>query len=128
MPLTIEYLWSDRRHVLGMPITFTRYRMSEDRLFLETGLLSVRQDEILLYRVRDVSLSISLSQRIFGVGTITVISTDKSLPTLVIKSVKHPREVKEFIHQHVEKMKLERRMRVGEILTDHDADHDLNDY
>ena len=79
---SLEYLWSDRRRRLGLPLSLTRYSLSEDRLFLETGLLSTRCEEILLYRVRDLSMKISLGQRIFGVGTVTVQSSDKSCPVL----------------------------------------------
>lgn len=122
--MALEYLWSDRRRRLGLPLSFTRYALSEDRLFLETGLLSTRCEEILLYRVRDISLTISLGQRMFGVGTVTVQSSDKSLPVLELKNVKHPRAVKEQIHQAVEEMKMSRRMRVGEILSSDDCDHD----
>jgi len=121
-----DYLWHDRRRRLGMPLSFTRYGLSEDRLFLEKGLLSTNFDEILLYRVRDISLKISLFQRLFGVGTITVQSSDKSLPTLELKNIKRPRETKELIHQTVEELKIARRMRVGETIYTHDSydDHD----
>ncbi|MBC3515990.1 PH domain-containing protein [Neobittarella massiliensis] len=122
--LDIEYLWRDRRRILGMPITFTKYLMSDDRIFLEQGLLSTDLEEVLLYRVRDISLRISLGQRIFGVGTITLKSSDKTMPILVLKNIKDPRRVKELIHRQVEKMKAERRMRVGEILDDGDNDED----
>lgn len=122
--LDIEYLWRDRRRILGMPITFTKYLMSDDRIFLEQGLLSTDLEEVLLYRVRDISLRISLGQRIFGVGTITLKSSDKTMPILVLKNIKDPRRVKELIHRQVEKMKAERRMRVGEILDDDDNDED----
>lgn len=122
----IEYLWRDRLRHLGLPLSFTRYALSEDRLFLETGLLSTKCEEILLYRVRDISLKISLGQRIFGVGTITIQSSDKSLPVLEIRNIKQPRETKELIHQTVEEMKLSRRMRTTEIMTD-DCDHDVGD-
>lgn len=47
----VTYLWRDRRRVLGMPITFTRYALSEDRLFVERGLLTTHLEEVLLYRV-----------------------------------------------------------------------------
>ena len=125
-----EYLWSDRRRRLGMPLSFTRYALSDDRLFLETGLLNTRCEEILLYRVRDISLKISLGQRIFGVGTVTIQSSDQSCPVLELKNIKNPRETKETIHQAVEEMKIRRRMRVGEVLSDDhyhdddDCDHD----
>ena len=67
---SIDYLWKDRKRFLGMPLSFTRYRLSEDRLFCETGFLNVKSDEVLLYRVRDLRLTMSLGQRIFGVGTV----------------------------------------------------------
>lgn len=123
----IDYIWSDRKRILGMPITFTRYFLSDDRLFLETGLLNTKCEEILLYRVRDISLSITLGQRLFGVGTITIQSSDKTRPTLEIRNVKAPRDTKETIHQAVEEMKLSRRMRVGEILGDNDPRDDDED-
>ncbi|HIS49779.1 MAG TPA: PH domain-containing protein, partial [Candidatus Gallacutalibacter pullistercoris] len=40
-------IWKDRKRFLGMPITFTRYSMSEDRLFLKKGLFNLVQEEIL---------------------------------------------------------------------------------
>ena len=61
----MELIWKDRKRILGMPITFTKYSMSKDRLFLETGLLNMNQEEILLYRVRDIRIHISLCQRLF---------------------------------------------------------------
>ena len=45
MAITIEYLWKDRKRYFGMPISFTRYSLSEDRLFLSVGFLSIRDDE-----------------------------------------------------------------------------------
>ena len=44
----IEFLWKDRKRHLGLPLSFTRYRLSEDRLFLEKGLLNLKADEVLL--------------------------------------------------------------------------------
>ena len=122
----LHYLWKDCKRILGMPITFTKYAMSDDRIFLETGLLNIKMKEVILYRVRDISLSISLWQRIFGVGTVTLQSSDKSLPVLELKNIKRPREVKELIHKQVEEMKIARKLRVGEVLDtcDHDFDGD----
>ena len=123
MAVNIEYIWKDRKRYFGMPISFTRYALSEDRLFLSVGCLSIQDDEILLYRVRDIDTSRSLWQRIFGVGTVTVMSSDKTMPNLVMKNVKDPIGVKEMVHQQVEKAKIERRVRFGEIMTD-DMDAD----
>ena len=111
-----EYIWRDRKRFLGMPLSFTRYALSEDRMFLSVGFLNVKDDEILLYRIRDISSSRSLWQRLFGVGTVSVISSDKTMPTLVLKNIKRPLVVKELIHDQVEEMKIRRRMRVGEVM------------
>ena len=129
MAINIEYLWKDRKRYFGMPISFTRYALSEDRLFISVGLLSIRDDEILLYRVRDIDTVRTLWQRLFGVGTVTVMSSDKSMPTLVLKNVKDPVMVKELLHAQVEEMKIRRRVRLGEIMTsdDGDLDEELDD-
>lgn len=125
-----QYIWKDRKRYLGLPLSFTRYAVSDDRLFLSTGLLNIKDEEILLYRVRDLSLSRSLGQRIFGVGTIVVTSSDKSQPVLQIKNVKDPAGVKELIHTQVEEMKIRRRVRVNEVSTssaDAEDDPDLDE-
>ena len=113
---TIEYTWKDRKRILGMPITFTRYRLSTDRLFCEKGFLNLRQEEVLLYRVRDLELKMTLGQRLFGVGTVCVHSSDKTTEHLDLINVKHPREVKELIHESVEAAKDQRRMRTMEVM------------
>ncbi len=124
-------LWRDRKRHLGLPISFTKYALTEDRIFVETGLLNTELEEVLLYRVRDIGMKISLGQRIFGVGTVILVSSDKTAPKLELKNIRNPRVVKEQIHQQVEKMKLERRIRVGEVLedgTDEEPDEDDDDF
>ena len=113
---TIEYIWKDRKRILGMPITFTRYRLSTDRLFCEKGFLNLKQEEVLLYRVRDLELKMTLGQRLFGVGSVCVHSSDKTTEHLDLINVKHPREVKELIHESVEAAKDQRRMRTMEVM------------
>ena len=103
MKTGIDTIWEDRKRILGMPISFTKYYLSEDRLFVQTGLLSMR---------------VGLFQRIFGVGTIVVHSSDKSTPHIALVNVKEPLVVKELIHKHVEQMKVSRNIRVSEFLDD----------
>ena len=113
-----NYLWKDRKRILGLPITFIKYRMSEDRLFFETGFLNVRGEEILLYRIRDVSVTISFWQRFTGVGTVTVNAADTNVPLLSMRNIKQPREVKELIHAQVEKAKIAYRVHYTEMMGD----------
>ncbi len=126
------YIWKDRKRILGMPLSFTRYAMSKDRLFFSVGFLSVRDEEVLLYRIRDISIRRTLWQRMIGVGSINVVSADKSTPQLTLKNVKHPLDVKELLHANVEECKIRRRMRVSEMMADirddPDDDADLDDF
>ena len=119
-----DLIWKDRKRFLGMPLSFTRYALSEDRLFLSIGFLSIKDEEVLLYRVRDITTRRSLWQRLFVVGSVTVVSSDKTMPTLMLKNIKNPLRVKELLHNQVEEMKLQRRVRVGEIMA---SGYDEND-
>lgn len=125
--ISAQYIWKDKKRYFGMPLSFTRYALSEDRLFLSVGFLNIKDEEVLLYRIRDINTSRSLWQRLFGVGTISVISSDKSMPTLVLKNIKDPLAVKELLHKQVEDMKIRRRVRLGEVMTTHDCDDDCMD-
>ena len=133
MAVTIHHLWKDRKRYLGLPLSFTRYALSEDRLFLSVGFLSIKDDEVLLYRIRDITTTRTLWQRLFGVGTVTVVSSDKTMPTLQLKNIKRPVAVKELLHKQVEEMQIRRRVRVGEIMStgmdddDSDLDTDLEE-
>lgn len=130
MASSIVYIWKDRKRYFGLPLSFTRYALSEDRLFLSEGFLNIKDDEILLYRVRDIDTSRNLWQRLFGVGTVVVMSSDKSMPNMVLKNIKDPVAVKELIHEQVEEMKIRRRVRFGEIMSndmDGDGEPDLEE-
>ena len=112
----LTYIWNDRKRYFGLPLSFTKYALGEDRLFLEKGFLNINADEVLLYRVRDLELNISLGQRMFGVGTVRVHSSDHSIPLLELENIKNPRDVKEMIHVAVEEAKEKRRMRTMEVM------------
>ncbi|MBQ6476297.1 MAG: PH domain-containing protein [Clostridia bacterium] len=121
---SINYLWSDRKRWLGIPWTFTKYSLSEDRFFIKKGFLNKTYDEVLLYRVRDISLKRSLWQRMFGVGTIMLYASDATNPAIEVKNIKQSEQVKELIHLNVETCKDKRRMRYGELVDDRFIDED----
>ena len=122
--MEIQVLWKDRKRFMGMPLSFTRYSLSEDRLFLSVGFFSIKDEEVLLYRVKDISVTRTLWQRFFGVGTVVVASADKTTPNVVLKNVKRPIYVKELLHAQVEEMKIKRRMRFGEMMSNDFAEDD----
>jgi membrane protein YdbS with pleckstrin-like domain len=79
----------------------TRYRLTNHRLFIERGLLSRRHDELELIRVDDVSVRQNIVQRLFDVGTVTVLSTDTSNPEQVLEGIPRPLEIKELVRTQV---------------------------
>ena len=121
-----EIIWSDRKRHLGLPISFTKYSMTEDRLFVDTGFFNLSQDEVRLYRILDVRLKRSFGQRIFGVGSIFVSSSDKNLGTFEIRNVKNAAKVKEMISVQVEAQREAKRV-VGREYMGGDVDFDGDD-
>ena len=121
----ITYIWQDRKRTfLGLPLSFTKYMLTDDRLFVEKGFLNSVLDEENLYRVRDVRVSRSLGQRLFGLGTVTVFDTNDEI---MLESIKHPIEVKEEIVRLVEEARKKHNIRASEMLMDHPdplCDHD----
>lgn len=124
MKLGVETIWEDRKRILGMPISFTKYYLSADRLFVQHGFFNMHMEEVVLYRVTDISVRVTLGQRMFGLGTVLIHSSDKSTPHLEIRNIREPLMVKELIHKHVEEMKQQRGVRVNEFLDDGANAHD----
>ncbi len=126
----LTYLWQDRKRTfLGLPLSFTKYMLTEDRLFVDKGFLNSVLDEENLYRVRDVRVTRSLGQKLFGLGTVTVYSTDRSNGETVLESIKDPIEVKEEIVRLVDEARRKHNIRASEMLMDvpdGHCDHDGN--
>ncbi len=121
----MTYVWKDRkRNFLGLPWTFTKYALTQDRLFITTGLLKTEEDEVRLYRIMDITKSKTLWQKIFGMGTITVSSADKSLGNFELKNVKDVDRVKETISRLVEECRDKKRVSNREFMGD---DLDMQD-
>jgi len=105
-----EILWKDRKRYLGLPISFTVYSLDNNRFYLKRGFLNSVMDELLLYRILDVKLTRSLGQKIFGVGTILLITADQSNPNLSIKNVRHSDRVRKLLSNIVERERNEKRI------------------
>ncbi|WP_130838119.1 PH domain-containing protein [Lachnoclostridium sp. Marseille-P6806] len=113
-------IWHDRkRNFLGLPWTFTVYELDRDRLFIDTGFLNSREDEVRLYRITDVSLTRSLWQRIIGTGTIHCDSSDHTLKNFDILNIKNSMEIKEKLSGMVEQARRENRVYTREDMRDY---------
>lgn len=112
----------------GIPWTFTKYILTEKKLIIQTGLIKSEENEILLYRVYDMSMTRTLFQKIFKIGTLVVYSHDKTNSTLVIKNIKNVRSFKDALSDAVEKDKIRMRLRQREVMDDYDDNEDEADY
>ncbi len=130
--LTREYgeiIWTGKKCILGLPISFTRYILTDTKLITKMGLFTIKEDEIELYRVYDMSLQLSFGQRLVGCGTIKMLSKDSDTPAKELKSVKRPREAKKLIDEAVRLQRDKyyvrgRDMIGGNTPMDHDLDGD----
>lgn len=121
-----DILWHDRKRwvFFGLPFSFTRYSVSRERLFVSTGFLSVKDDEVRLYRVMDISLKRSLGQRIFGLGTVQICSADKTMKDFELKNIKNPVATKELISDLVERQRDAKRVVNRENMINYESEPD----
>ena len=117
-----NYIWTDKKRIIfGLPWTFTKYKLTKDKLLIESGFLSKKEEEVRLYRIMDLTLNRPLGQRIFKLGTIHCCTADKSTPEFDIKWIKESHKVKELLSDMVEAAREEKRVMGREFMVDADA-------
>ena len=130
----MEIVWKDRkRPFLGLPLSFTVYKLDAEKLFVKTGMLNLVEDEVRLYRIKDITLKQTFGQRILGIGTLHCCSNDATLREFDIKHIKQPRYVRDLLSKMVEEERLKKRVRNlehmddGSELDDEGVDTDLHE-
>ena len=102
MKKDFSYVWTDKKRTfLGLPISFTRYFLTETKFITRTGFLNVDEDEIDLYKITDKKIRLPLGQRLVGCGTIIIYSKDNDTPSKEVKCIKKPRQVSELIDKYL---------------------------
>lgn len=129
-----ELLWQDRKRYLGLPLSFTVYSFSKNKFYMKTGVFNVKSEEILLYRILDLTFKQTFGQKIFGVGSVILNTADKTTPVLEIKNIKTPDRVRKALSNLVEQRRDEKRVTGKEMFgaagafdsTGGDGDFDLD--
>ncbi len=75
----------------------TSYTVTNQRVLIEQGVFTKTVDEIDLRYVDDSQFQQTLVDRILGIGNVTLISSDKTSPRYMLRSVKDPRGVRELV-------------------------------
>jgi uncharacterized membrane protein YdbT with pleckstrin-like domain len=94
--------WKDRKRFLGMPLSFTKYRLENNRLFVSRGLFTTVEDELVMYRILDVKLRRTFWDKIFGVGTVTLFTADETNKELKLERIKTSKKVRDMMSEIAE--------------------------
>lgn len=93
----------------GLPFTFTKYLVGEEIVTVDSGFFKKVENDCYMYKIQDVELTKTLGERIFGLGTVICYTGDTTHPKLYLEHIKHAREVKNYILETSEKMRMRRR-------------------
>ena len=105
----MSFVEKKRVPFFGLPLSFTKYTITEEKLTITSGFLSITEDDAYMYKIQDVRLTRSLSERMFKLGTITCYTGDTTHPELVLLHIRHAGEVKDFIMKSSEEARRKRR-------------------
>lgn len=83
----------------------TSFQLTTQRIKLESGVVSKQYDQVELYRVKDTVLTRTLIQRLLGLGTVKMVTSDQNQPELLFPSIADSERVRELIRQNVERMR-----------------------
>lgn len=125
-----NYVWTDKKRTLfGLPISFTRYFLTETKFITRKGFLSVDEDEIDLYKITDKKVRFPFFQRMFKCGTIVIYSRDADTPSKEIHCIKNVRKVSELIDKYLTLMRDKYGIRGRDMINfnDHCDDCDVYD-
>ena len=116
-------VWKDRKRIFfGLPWTFTKYSVTEEKLYIKTGVFSTREDEVRLYRIMDVTLKRKFWERLCGLGTVHCCSADKSTPEFDLLHIKKSKEVKDMLSDMVEQQREKKRITSRDFMGAEDAE------
>jgi hypothetical protein len=75
------------------------YTITNERIKVVKGLFGKDIENFEMIRVQDIDVSQSLSERMLGIGDITVSGADTSSPTIVLRNIHQPHEVYELLRK-----------------------------
>ena len=119
MKADFDYIWTDKkRTIFGLPISFTRYFLTEKKFITRKGFFNIVEDEFDLYRVTDKKLVLPFGQRIFGCGTVIINVRDVDTPQKEVCSIKNPRQFMSVLDEQVDKRRDEYGIRGRDMISD----------
>lgn len=116
----MSFIEKKRTKFLALPICFTTYTITDEKVTIKSGFLSITEDDAYMYKIQDVRLRKSFLERVFKIGTIICYTGDTTHPELTLSHIKHAVEIKDYIMAASEEARRKRR-------TMHTLDIDVTD-
>ncbi|MCR5389878.1 MAG: PH domain-containing protein [Lachnospiraceae bacterium] len=104
-----EFIERKRWVFLGLPWTFTVYKINDDLVTIDQGFFKKTENDCYMYKIQDVKLEQSFWERMVKLGTVVCYTGDTTDKTLVIHHIRNSQEVKDFILKASEAARLKRR-------------------
>lgn len=92
----------------------TKYRVTNQRIVKNYGILSKQTDNLELYRVRDIQVRQPLFLRLFSKANVSLESSDMTHPTMVLNAVPNIPELTEGLRQTIEDVRRATGVRIEE--------------
>lgn len=105
----IKFVEKKRTALFALPIYFTTYTITDEMLNVREGFFKITENDCYLYKIQDVTLTMTLIERIFKLSTIVCHTGDTTSPTLELKHIKNGKAIKEFLLQASDEARLKRR-------------------
>lgn len=88
-----------------------QYELTTQRLRTRYGVFNRHMDELELYRVKDYRLEQPFFLRLFSLGNVSIETSDKSHPVVVIQAIADAQSLHEKIRTQVEVLRDKKRVR-----------------
>lgn len=125
--LLIPILWMGWKYLV---VKCKVYELTSQRLRLYEGVFNRKIDEIELYRVKDTTIEQPFWLRMFGLGNMNLITSDRSHTEVFIQAIRNVTTVREHVRQHIESQRDQKRVREVDFEDgenpDLDSDFDLS--
>lgn len=94
---------------LGLPLTFTKYTITDEVITVNAGFLRREENDCYLYKVVDVRLERTILERMVHLGTVHCFSGDVTDPDLRLQHIRNAKEIKDFILRQSEAERMKRK-------------------
>lgn len=105
--MLLPLLWAFWAYLV---VRTTKYELTTQRFKQTTGVFNIVSDELELYRIKKHLLERPWYLRLFGLGNILLITSDKTDEAIVLKAIRNSEPRRQDIREQTEICRRERRV------------------